>query len=188
MYIAHLKTIMEENFGNLNYLDSANKMYSTIDQSVFLDSNKFYSYLHFQNNLDSTVNNTIDYPGICDLMNNRFIYLSNYSGYNLKPSYRLSERIISSLTIGDDLWITAKVEDANEVILFSGSSNYGIFQEITMLDDGNNNDGLSGDSIYGAKISNIGNQTQYYVYAEMIVQVYSLQKSCLRVLSICFAS
>ena len=66
MYIAHLKTIMEENFGNLNYLDSANKMYNTIDQSVFLDSNKFYSYLHFQNNLDSTVNNTIDYRGISD--------------------------------------------------------------------------------------------------------------------------
>ena len=54
MYIAHLKTIMEENFANLNYLDSANKMYNTIDQSVFLDPNKFYSYLHFQNNLDST--------------------------------------------------------------------------------------------------------------------------------------
>jgi hypothetical protein len=35
-----------------------------------------------------------------------------------------------------------------------------------MLDDGNNNDGLSGDSIYGAKISNVGNQTQYYIYAE----------------------
>ena len=166
MYIAHLKTIMEENFANLNYLDSANKMYNTIDQSVFLDPNKFYSYLHFQNNLDSTVNNIINYPGISDLMNNRFNYLNNYSGYTHNLAIDSVRESSSSLSIGDDLWITAKVEDANDVILFFRSSNYGIFQEITMLDDGNNNDGISGDSIYGAKISNIGNQTQYYIYAE----------------------
>ena len=166
MYIAHLKTIMEENFANLNYLDSANKMCSTIDQSVYLDTNKFYSYLNFQNNLDSTVNNIIDYPGISDLMNTRFTYLNNYSGYNHNIIIDSVIGSTNNITLGDDLWIRSKVEDANEVILFFRSTNYGIFQEITMLDDGNNNDELIGDLIYGAKIPNIGNQTQYYIYAE----------------------
>ena len=95
-------------------------------------------------------------------MNNRFNYLNNYSGYTHNLAIDSVREFSSILAIGDDLWITAKVEDANDVILFFRSSNYGVFQEITMLDDGNNNDGISGDSIYGAKISNIGNQTQYY--------------------------
>ena len=166
MYMAHLKTIMEENFANLNYLDSANKMYLTIDQSVLLDTNKFYTYLNFQNNLDSTVNNIIDYPGISDLMNSRLYYLRNYSGYNHNLIIDSVIESTNNISIGDDLWITAHVEDATQVVLFYRSTNYGVFQEINMLDDGNNNDGLSGDLTYGAKISNIGNQTQYYIYAE----------------------
>ena len=166
MYMAHLKTIMEENFANLNYLDSANKMYLTIDQSVLLDTNKFYTYLNFQNNLDSTVNNIIDYPGISDLMNSRLYYLRSYSGYNHNLIIDSVVESTNNISIGDDLWITANVEDATQVVLFYRSTNYGVFQEINMLDDGNNNDGLSGDLTYGAKISNIGNQTQYYIYAE----------------------
>tara|TARA_B110000858_G_scaffold187603_1_gene232093 strand:+ start:4 stop:1293 length:1290 start_codon:yes stop_codon:yes gene_type:complete len=166
MYLAHLKTIMEENFANLNYLDSANKMYLTIDQSVLLDTNKFYTYLNFQNNLDSTVNNIIDYPGISDLMNSRLYYLRSYSGYNHNLIIDSVVESTNNISIGDDLWITANVEDATQVVLFYRSTNYGVFQEINMLDDGNNNDGLSGDLTYGAKISNIGNQTQYYIYAE----------------------
>ena len=157
---------MEENFANLNYLDSANKMYLTIDQSVLLDTNKFYTYLNFQNNLDSTVNNIIDYPGISDLMNSRLYYLRSYSGYNHNLIIDSVVESTNNISIGDDLWITANVEDATQVILFYRSTNYGVFQEINMLDDGNNNDGLSGDLTYGVKISNIGNQTQYYIYAE----------------------
>ena len=40
------------------------------------------------------------------------------------------------------------------------------FTSITMLDDGNNNDGLPNDGIFGAKISNTCNKIDFYVYAE----------------------
>ena len=117
MYLAHLKTIMEENFSNQNYIDSANKMYSIIDQSVLMDTNKFYSYLDFQNNLDSTVTNIIDYPGIKDLMENRLNYLNNYTGFNHTIIIDSISEFSNNLSIGDDLWISANVVDANEVIL-----------------------------------------------------------------------
>lgn len=166
MYIAHLKTIMEENFSNLSYLDSANKMHQIIDQSVNLDSNKFYSYLDFQNNIDSTVTNTINYPGIKDLMSNRMNYLSNYSGYNHNITIDSIKEYNNTLSIGDDLWITANIIDADQVVLFYRFKSSGAFQETLMLDNGNNNDGVIGDFIYGAKIPNIGNNTQYFIYAE----------------------
>jgi len=166
MYMAHLKTIMEENFSNLSYLDSANKMHQIIDQSVNLDSNKFYSYLDFQNNIDSTVTNTINYPGIKDLMSNRMNYLSNYSGYNHNITIDSIKEYNNILSIGDDLWITANIIDADQVVLFYRFKSSGAFQETLMLDNGNNNDGAIGDFIYGAKIPNIGNNTQYFIYAE----------------------
>jgi spore coat protein CotH len=166
MYMAHLKTIMEENFSNLSYLDSANKMHQIIDQSVNLDSNKFYSYLDFQNNIDSTVTNTINYPGIKDLISNRMNYLSNYSGYNHNITIDSIKEYNNTLSIGDDLWITANIIDADQVVLFYRFKSSGAFQETLMLDNGNNNDGAIGDFIYGAKIPNIGNNTQYFIYAE----------------------
>ena len=166
MYLAHLKTIMEENFSNQSYVDSANKMYSIIDQSVLMDTNKFYSYLDFQNNLDSTVTNIIDYPGIKDLMENRLNYLNNYTGFNHTIIIDSISESSNNLSIGDDLWISANVVDANEVILLYRYDNSGIFQEVSMLDDGTQNDGIAGDFIYGGKIPNIGNKTQYYIYAE----------------------
>ena len=166
MYMAHLKTIMEENFSNLSYLDSANKMHQIIDQSVNLDSNKFYSYLDFQNNIDSTVTNTINYPGIKDLMSNRMNYLSNYSGYNHNIAIDSIKEYNNTLSIGDDLWITANITDADQVVLFYRFKSSGVFQETLMLDNGNNNDGAIGDFKYGAKIPNIGNNTQYFIYAE----------------------
>ena len=166
MYMAHLKTIMEENFSNLSYLDSANKMHQIIDQSVNLDSNKFYSYLDFQNNIDSTVTNTINYPGIKDLMSNRMNYLRNYSGYNHNITIDSIKEYNNTLSIGDDLWITANIIDADQVVLFYRFKSSGAFQETLMLDNGNNNDGAIGDFKYGAKIPNIGNNTQYFIYAE----------------------
>ena len=166
MYMAHLKTIMEENFSNLSYLDSANKMHQIIDQSVNLDSNKFYSYLDFQNNIDSTVTNTINYPGIKDLMSNRMNYLRNYSGYNHNIAIDSIKEYNNTLSIGDDLWITANIIDADQVVLFYRFKSSGAFQETLMLDNGNNNDGAIGDFKYGAKIPNIGNNTQYFIYAE----------------------
>ena len=166
MYMAHLKTIIEENFSNSDFLDSANKIRSIIDSSVIADTNKFYSYSDFQNNLDSTVNYIIDYPGINDLMSSRSSYLTNYPGFNHTISIDSVNESISNPNIGDDLWISCKVIDANEVILFYRTSSSDIFEQTNMFDNGLNGDLVAGDLIYGANISNIGNQLQYYIYAE----------------------
>ena len=35
-----------------------------------------------------------------------------------------------------------------------------------MLDDGSQNDGSAGDGVFGFQLSGIGNEVQYYIYAE----------------------
>ena len=55
-FLAHMRTIVNENFRNNEYYDDALKIRNIIDNAVLNDTNKFYSYSHFRNNLDvSTV-------------------------------------------------------------------------------------------------------------------------------------
>ena len=166
MYIAHIRTIVEENFNNQDYISRANYFQSLINNSVINDTNKFYSDLDFQNNLTSTVTDLIAYPGLFELMNSRSVYLSNYPGFNGSPSIDSTNYSPSNFNLGDDIWITTKISDANEVLLYYRSGSNQLFKSVNMLDNGLNNDGTAGDSIYGVKINNISNRIEYYIYAE----------------------
>ncbi len=166
MYMAHIRTIVEENFSNQDYHLRGLYLQNLIDIDVANDTNKFYTYSDFQNNLTSTVSDLIDYPGITDLMDNRANYLSSYSGFSGAPTISNINNSPQSSVMGDDVWITAKITDGDNVILAYRPGSAELFHKITMLDDGNQNDGIAGDSIFGAKINNIGNLLQYYIYAE----------------------
>ena len=49
MYLAHIRTIVNENFVNQDYFNRAQYLQTLIDVSVQNDTNKFYSYFDFAN-------------------------------------------------------------------------------------------------------------------------------------------
>ena len=60
----------------------AQYLQTLIDVSVQNDTNKFYSYFDFANNLSNQINIVTDIcPGITQLMDQRVSYLSNYSAF-----------------------------------------------------------------------------------------------------------
>ena len=82
MYIAHMKTILQENFENGAYYEKAQEMQAIIDASVQADNNKFFTYSDFTTNLDSDVTvasgrpgPSSATPGIKNLMEGRSSYL-----------------------------------------------------------------------------------------------------------------
>jgi len=166
MYIAHMRTIMEENFDNQDYLARGQYMQNLIDVSVQNDTNKFYTYTDFQNNLNTTVTNLVDYPGITDLMDARNTYLSTYPGFQGAPDITNINSFPTSLSIGDSVWITSKITNADSIILAYRYSSTELFNKTNMFDDGLHNDGIAGDSIYGFLLQNIGHTVEYYIYAE----------------------
>jgi len=166
MYIAHMRTIMEENFDNQDYAARAQLMQNLIDVDVQNDTNKFYTYADFTTNLNSTVSYAIDYPGITDLMDARSTYLSTYPGFQGAPDITNIGSTPTNLSIGDSVWITAKVTGEDSVILAYRFSNTELFNKVDMFDDGLHNDGLANDSVYGFKVMNIGSVVEYYIYAE----------------------
>jgi len=90
MYIAHMRTMIEENFSNGWYATRAAELQSVCGPSVQNDPNYFYTYANFQANLNNQVGGgsggpgggqTV--PGITQLMNARATYLlsnTNFAG------------------------------------------------------------------------------------------------------------
>ena len=87
MYIAHIRTIVQEHFLNQNYYMRGQHFQNLINVSVQNDTNKFYSYADFMTNLTNPVPLvTGDCPGITQLMDARANYLSTYTGFTGEPT------------------------------------------------------------------------------------------------------
>ncbi len=164
MYIAHMRTILDEQFSNNNYSVRAAQLQQIIDTDVVADPNTFYSYTDFTDNLNSSVgvNPVI---GISELMNDRITFLQNLPEFTTNPptvSVLNSNSVLPHTTTN----IIANVQNANYVYLAYRFKFSDKFEKLEMFDDGNNGDGAAGDGVYGVTISVDARDVQYYVYAE----------------------
>ncbi len=168
MYLAHLKTILLENFASESaYKDRALELQAVIDAAVQADTKKFYSYANFQTNVTSTITtggggpfSTI--PGIADLMNARHSFLiANANIIPVAPS--ITNISGSGIT---NFAMTAQVQNATTVTLAWRADTSNVFQKTAMFDDGQHQDGAAGDGIFGASFALTDPTGQYYIYAE----------------------
>tara|TARA_Y100001968_G_C19444020_1_gene764226 strand:+ start:698 stop:2950 length:2253 start_codon:yes stop_codon:yes gene_type:complete len=166
MYLAHIRTIMEENFQNQSYFFRSQQLQNLIDNDVQSDTNKFYSYSDFITNLTDQVSLVTSIcPGITQLMDGRANYLSSYYGYSGEPSIS-NISTSQNINLGDDFWITAQVSDATYARVSYRFGDNQKFRHKQMFDDGMHNDGLAGDGVFGCRISNCSNSIDYYLYAD----------------------
>lgn len=167
MFMAHLRTIIDENISTGWYYSRAQELMAAIDTFVQNDTNKFYTYNDFIHNLDSeVVSGTYRYPGLRDLMEARLTYLQTYPGFSGAP-------IISEVTdspelpaLGEYVCVTARITAGQSVRLYWRNSTHDDFTSIVMSDDGQHNDGLANDSVFGACLTVSGKTLQYYIWAE----------------------
>jgi hypothetical protein len=168
MYIADMRTILDENIATSAYYNDGLALQNLIKNSVNADPNKFFSYANFLSNLTTDVNigNGVA-SGLTNLMNGRNTYLSAL------PDFTAAAPVISGMTvsvteppIGSPVFITASVSGATSVNLYVQKEDYAPFAASAMLDDGQHGDGTAGDGIYGAAVTISGYTTRYYFYAE----------------------
>ncbi len=162
MYIAHMRTIINEYFSNNQYHTRAMQLQQLIDASVASDPNLFFPYATFQSNINSTIGNNI---GLTELMDARVSYLQSIPEFTATPptvSVLNSSSVLPHSTIN----ITANIQNSNYVYLGYRFKFSDKFEKIQMFDDGNNGDGIAGDGVYGATINVDARDVQYYIYAE----------------------
>jgi hypothetical protein len=170
MYLAHMQTILSENFSNTSYVTKAQAYLPVINAAVQADPNKFFTYAQYQSNLTTDVSaGMTSAPGITNLMNNRYAYLSGLTDFTA------TRPVISGVmpgdtlpTVNNNIFITAKITNANSNSVFLGYR-YTIgdkFTRMLMYDDGVHGDGAAGDGLYGCSVSVKTALIQYYIYAE----------------------
>lgn len=168
IYVAHMKTIIEENFADGQYIDRALEIQDIIADDVQADQHKFYTYSNFIDNLYNSVgggpNATI---GIEQLMETRVDYLLGLADFQAtQPQISNASHSPEQVSAYSVVWVTAEVEQATQVILKHRNSTFDVFAETEMFDDGNHEDGAANDGVYGASIVASSTDIQYYIYAE----------------------
>ena len=170
MYVAHLKTILTENFSNDLYLTRALEIQALIANDVESDSNGFYSYDDFISNLNNTI--VSGGPGgadigITELMGDRVAYLQQQPEMNANaPTIGTIATQPSVINAYSNPSINASVANADKVIFAYRFRPNEHFTKLEMLDDGLNNDGAAVDGTYGISINVEALDIQYYIYAE----------------------
>jgi len=167
MYLAHIRTIVDENFVNQEYSIRAEALKAMISQDVMNDTNKFYSDDDFVTNIHDQVSLVSSIcPGITQLMDARSEYLSAYPGYSGEPSISNISNTSEGMMLGADVWINAEIADATYAHVSYRFGNNQRFVSTQMFDDGNHNDGIAGDGLYGCQIASCSNSVDYYLYAD----------------------
>jgi hypothetical protein len=173
MYIAHMRTILNENFANDWYSERGLELQNLIKSDVQADPTTPYNYDDFITNLDEDVNVGGGGPGggnvngIISLMDARSEFLSSHAEFTAAPptigTISTTPSTVSTYSTAN---IIVDVENASSVIVGYRFRPQDKFVKSELFDDGNHNDGAANDGTYGVSIEVDALDMQYYIYAE----------------------
>ncbi len=172
MYIAHMKTIMDEFIASGLYVTEALNIMSTIDAAVHADPYKFYTYTQFQNSLSTNTTGGGggpgggSVPGIQLLMDARNTYLQSTAEFQqIAPT--LSNPLISN-SIDFQNNFSISIESTNNTAVWLGYrfDKTQHFTKIQLQDNGLSDDGTAGDGRFGAILNANGTHVEYYFFAD----------------------
>ena len=175
-YFAHVRTVIEENFGEENIKSQVDSIQDLIEQAVIDGPNKRFPDEGFRGNVNNDVTyNQLTrfkkYAGILPTVERRLSYLNNHPEIQkIPPTLKNTTRNIEEPAEGQNVWVTAEVANATQVdLMITTSREYAsFFEPIEMKDDGLSNDGAAGDGVYGALIpfQSQDEKIKYYVRAQ----------------------
>ena len=162
-YLAHVRTILDEEMNLDEVFTLIDTYVALIDASVNADPKKIITYSEFKN-------------GITDLkkyFTDRKAFLEadaevNVSDLKLSNANFSVNGVAEGLPYSTDqmnITVTAGTQNVSEVNLYYAVGIVGNFTKIKMIDNGSQNDGSSNDGVYGATIPSQpeGNYVRYYM-------------------------
>lgn len=164
-YLAHVRTILDEEMVLESVFELIDNYAALIDSSVQADPKKLITYQEYLDGVDE----------LKEYFTTRKSFLTSDAEVNVTGtsiygvSQQANEEVNSLPYAGDQMNITASVETGNvsAVNLYYSNEFVGKFSKVTMYDDGNHNDGSAGDGVYGASIPGQveGTYVRYYIEA-----------------------
>ena len=171
IYVAHIKTMIDDWFANGNYLTEGTKLQAIADTAFNADPNKLGTYANFKVALNANTTGSGGGPGgggsvgIKPLMEARLAYLKTIPEFT-KVAPTISNINNVAATIGKPVTIKATIKDATTVVFKYRQKYLDVFNFINMYDDGTHNDGAANDGVWGVTFTPQYPEYQYYIYAE----------------------
>ncbi len=164
MYVAHIKTMVNEQFINGKYKTRAQQVQSSIDFYVKSDEQRLYPYEQFKMNLNETVKvGRSSIIGITELMDRRAKKLMNH------PLLQKEDPSISSVThrtaSDSTIIVQARVENGERVHVFYKEHQVGRTFKVEMNDNGENGDAAANDKTYSIELDK-SEISRYFIVAE----------------------
>lgn len=164
MYVAHMKTILRENFANGAYRERARRLQETIAPYMQADPHPFAPYDTFRRNVEDAVAvDSTSIVGLVQLMSGRIAYLDGL------PEFRFQAPVITDITtvpsdldVDGDVRIRAVVRYAERVTVGYRYEATDPFAKQAMTDDGRT---PAGDRIFTATLPMKRSGLRYYIYA-----------------------
>ncbi len=171
IYLAHLRTILYDNFINGAYEKRAKALQSLIYVPHSNDQYKYYNLEEFKSSLSSTIGKRSKIPGIVELMSKRTKFLKKHPDISIFPPEVTEVKVLDRAKFANknvvNFKIQAKVEKHAKVVkLKYRFQKDQPFMVVRMKDDGKSNDGKANDNIFGASIDPQGDTLEYYIEAE----------------------
>ena len=164
IYIAHMRTILDDWFVNGKYLQRAKELMQIIDSQVNGDRNKHYSYDEFKRNLSQSVGSgDSKIVGIEELMVKRIEFLKNHP-LILRVPPKIDNTPTPSVS-EDKLTIKVKINGTKRAFCCVRNDANQPYRYLPMFDDGNHNDETAGDGIF-AVVMDKKTTLEYYIMAE----------------------
>ncbi len=166
-YLAHLRTLLADNFQQVEIDSLIDHYFEMIDPYVANDTKKIYSYQEFVSSKNQL--KTLFQTRRNTLQNNAEV---NVQGLAIADvSMASANGTWTSPDAGQPATVTAQVSGAlgvSSVTLHYGSGLKGYFEKTPMFDDGAHGDGAAGDGLFGAEIPAFGNGSYVRFYVEAI--------------------
>jgi len=173
MYLAHVKTMVDEQFADGTYYDRAEGLQAIISAEVSAEPNGFYTPVQFTTNLYATSGGGGGGPGgagiygISEVMDPRVTYLQGLPEWSyVAPTISGISNSPAVVTAYADATIKATIANATYAYLGYRNDLQDAFTKVEMFDDGAHGDGAAGDGVYGATIPTSAKDIQYYIYAD----------------------
>lgn len=166
-YLAHLRTIIDEELNPATTTPMIDNFKLMIDPLVQADPKKLYSYNQFVTEVNA----------LKSFVTSRRTYLLSQAEVNATPPTISQVAYVNEQgqswtapTTGQSVQVTATVSSTDGIFgvnLFYATGLVGNFSNVRMLDDGLHNDGAAGDGVYGASIpgQETGQWVRFYVEA-----------------------
>ena len=171
MYVAHFRTIFEEQIQTDSFNKKAVAMQAVLTQKMAADVNKFYGFGQFLGALTSTEVSAVsgfDVPGPSNLMADRLVFLKTQADFLKNPPVITASPTVSPAnpSLGATAWFSIKTTGATAAFLGFQKKKHAPFTRIQMFDDGQHNDGAAGDGNFGVSLLVDDPVIRYYFWVE----------------------